>query len=221
MSNKKFIMSLRPVVIALAFFTCTVSAQPRDSVEGVHYQALPSPVPTATNEDVIEVREIFWYGCPECFTLEPLTTEYSQGVRGDVKMLRMPAVWNDIMALHARIYFTAVAVEAELPIHQAAFAAIHEDNNPLRTPAQIKTLFMDNGISEAAFEAAWNSEEVTAAVQEARLRTSDYGIEKLPGMIVGGRFRVTENAEVFNHVELNIAVNNVIRRLRDERRSDF
>jgi len=80
---------------------------------------------------------------------------------------------------------------------------------------------MDNGISEGAFEAAWNSEEVTAAVQEARLRTRDYGIEKLPGMIVGGRFRVTENAEVFNHVELNIAVNNVIRRLRDERRSDF
>ena len=40
-------------------------------------------------------------------------------------------------------------------------------------------------------------------------------------MIVGGRYRVVENAEVFNHIELNIAVNNVIHRLREERRSDF
>jgi len=208
-------------LLFLACLTTTVQAQPRATVEGVHYQPLANPVPTETNEDVIEVREIFWYGCPECFTLEPMTTTYQKGVRGDVKMLRTPAVWNDIMATHARLYFTAVAVDAEEPIHQAAFAAIHKDNNPLRTQAQIKTLFAEHGISEAAFESAWNSEEVTTAVQQARLRTSDYGVEKLPSMIVGGRYRVTENAEVSDHIELNIAVNNVIRKLRDERRTDF
>lgn len=208
-------------ILLVALGSLTVNAQPRDSVEGIHYVALPALVPTETNEDVIEVREIFWYGCPECFSLEPITTDYRNGVRGDVKMLRMPAIWNDIMALHARIYFTAIAVGAEDRIHQAAFSAIHEQNNPLRTPAQIKALFLTNGIDATAFDTAWGSDEIANQVQQAQLRTGDYAIDKLPSMIVNGRFKVTHNEQVFNHIELNIAVNQVIRRLRDERRSDF
>lgn len=208
-------------LLLLTCFTLAVQAQPRESIEGVHYQPLAKTVPTETPEDVIEVREVFWYGCPECATLEPITTDYRDGVRGDVKMIRMPAVWNDLMALHARLYYTAVAVNHEDQIHQAAFRAINENDNPLRTEDQIRALFAANGVKEADFSAAWNADEVSAQVQQARLRTTDYGIDKLPSMIVNGRFKVTENAEVFNHIELNIAVNNVIRRLRDERRSDF
>ena len=207
--------------LVLACCPLAVMAQPRESVEGVHYQPLAKPVPMETPEDVIEVRELFWYGCPECFTLEPITTTYRDGVRGDVRMFRTPAVWNDVMATHARIYFTAIALKMEDRIHQAAFRAIHEAGNPLRTETQVQEFFSANGVAAAAFSSAWNSEDVTNAVQNARLRTSDYGVDKLPAIIVGGRYRVTENAAVFNHVELNIAVNLVIRKLRDERRSDF
>jgi len=136
-------------------------------------------------------------------------------------MLRTPAVWNDIMAMHARIYFTARAVDAEDAIHRAAFRVIHEDNNPLRTVEEVQRLFVDNGVNAEAFDTAWNSEEVESAVQQARLRTGDYAIDKMPSVIVNGRYKVTQNQAVFDHVELNIAVNLVIRRLRDERRSDF
>jgi thiol:disulfide interchange protein DsbA len=209
------------VFLLLAGITLALQAQPRESIEGVHYQALPSPVPTETAEDVIEVRDVFWYGCPECFTLDPMMTEYREGVRGDVKMLRMPAVWNDIMALHARLYYTAVKAGVEDQVHEAAFSAIHEHDNPLRTEAQVKELFLANGVDAASFESAWNAEDTAAAVQQARLHTADYFIDKLPAIIVGGRYRVTENDKVFNHTELNIAVNLVIRRLRDERRNDF
>jgi len=205
----------------MACFTIAAAAQPRESVEGIHYQAIPSPVPTETDEDVIEVREIFWYGCPECFTLEPIMTEWGQGVRGDLTLFRTPAVWNDIMALHARIYFTAINVDALDRIHPAAFKAIHEDNNPLRTREQILALFLANGVDAGNFNSAWDSQEVSAAVQQARLRTGDYAIDKLPSIIISGRYKVTHNEKVFNHVELNIAVNNVVRRMRDERRADF
>ena len=78
-------LTSRLTILLLACMPLWVVAQPRESVEGVHYQALPKMVPTETPEDVIEVREIFWYGCPECFTLEPTTTTYRDGVRGDVE----------------------------------------------------------------------------------------------------------------------------------------
>jgi thiol:disulfide interchange protein DsbA len=209
------------VFTLLTCFIFSANAQVREAIEGVHYQALASPVPTITDEDHIEVRDIFWYGCPDCFTMEPLLTEWRDGVTGDLVFARMPAIWNDLMALHGKIYFTGRALNLEDRIHQAAFRAIHEQGNPLRNEQQIKDFFLANGITAEAFETAWNSEEVNAAVDEARERTGDYDIKKLPAVVVGGRFKVVHNAKVFNHVEFNIAINNLIFRLRDERRSDF
>jgi thiol:disulfide interchange protein DsbA len=134
---------------------------------------------------------------------------------------RMPAVWNDLMALHARIFYAGRALKIEDRINQAAFRAIQQQQNPLRNEEQIKAFFISNGVSAEQFEQAWNAEEVTTAVQQARLRTADYGIDKLPTVVLNGRYKVTHNAKVFNHIELNIIVNNVIRNLREERRSDF
>ena len=211
------------VLLFLAITGCSFLsiAQPRESVEGVHYQALESEVPTDTDVDRIEVREIFWYGCPECFTLEPVMTDWGEGVRGDLVLARTPAIWNEVMALHAKLYYTAISLKLEDSIHRAAFQAIHEDNKPLRTETQIREFFMANNVDAASFETAWNSEEVASALQQARLRTDDYNIEKLPSIIVNGRFKVTHNEKIFNHIEMNIAVNLLVRRLRDERRSDF
>jgi thiol:disulfide interchange protein DsbA len=212
----------RFALLLLACSSFNALAQPRDAVEGVHYFALPKPVPTDNGAaDKIEVREVFWYGCQECSTLEPMMTDWRDGVTGDLVFVRMPAVWNDLMALHARIYYTGKELKMEDRINQAAFRAIQEQQNPLRSEEQVKAFFMENGVAAEAFDTAWNSEAVTTAVNMAKTRTADYGIDKLPTMILNGRYKVVHNAKVFNHVELNIAVNNVIRNLRDERRSDF
>ncbi len=212
----------RFALMLLAFTAVTAIAQPRESVEGVHYFPLEKQVPTDNGAaDKIEVREVFWYGCQECSTLEPIMTDWRDYVTGDLVFVRMPAVWNDLMALHARIYYTGKELNAEDRINQAAFRAIQEQQNPLRNDEQIKAFFADNGVAAEAFDTAWNSEAVATAVNMAKTRTQDYGIDALPTMILNGRYKVVHNAKVFNHVELNIAVNNVIRNLRDERRSDF
>lgn len=215
-------MSLRSLLfVLLSCCSLFVVAQPRESVEGVHFVALPKAVPTETDADKIEVREIFWYGCQECSTLEPMMTEWRNAVAGDRVFARMPAVWNELMSLHARIYYTGKELNLEDRIHKAAFRAIHEQQNPLRNVDQVRDFFAANGVAADKFDAAWNAETVTNAVQQATLRTADYGVDKLPAVIMNGRYRITHNAAVFNHIELNIAINNVIRKLRDERRTDF
>lgn len=216
------LLSRLVLLLLAACLSPLVSAQPRESVEGVHYFALPKLVPTDNGaDDKIEVREVFWYGCQECSTLEPMMTDWRDGVTGDLVFVRMPAVWNELMALHARIYYTGKELKVEDRINRAAFQAIHEEQNPLRNAEQVKAFFLANGVTAENFEKAWNAEAVTAAVDMAKIRTADYGIDKLPTMIVNGRYKVVHNAKVFNHVELNIAVNNVIRNLREERRTDF
>ncbi|HEY0962662.1 MAG TPA: thiol:disulfide interchange protein DsbA/DsbL [Pseudomonadales bacterium] len=212
----------RCLFLLLSCLALSAVAQPRESVEGLHYVALPAPVPTENPaEDKIEVREVFWYGCKECSTLEPMMTTWRNGVTGDLYFVRMPAVQNELMSLHARIYYTGRELKQEDRINQAAFRAIHEEQNPLRNEEQVKAFFEANGVAADAFAAAWNSEAVTAAVQQATQLTQAYAIDKVPTMIVNGRYKLTHNAKLFNHVELNIAVNNVIRKLREERRANI
>ncbi|MEY4641492.1 MAG: hypothetical protein RLZZ227_1486 [Pseudomonadota bacterium] len=211
----------RILFLLLASVTLGATAQPRDSIEGLHYFPLAKEVPTGLESDKIEVREVFWYGCKECSTLEPMLTEWRDGVTGDLVFARMPAVWNDLMALHARIYYTGVTLNVADRINPAAFRAVQEQQNPLRNAEQIEAFFIENGVSADDFAKTWNAPEVSAAVDEARLRTADYGVDKVPSVILNGRYKIVENTQVTNHIEMNIAINNLIRTLRDERRSDF
>ncbi len=48
-----------------------VQAQEAPYQAGVHYVVLPTPAATA-DPDKIEVAELFWYGCPHCYTLNPM-----------------------------------------------------------------------------------------------------------------------------------------------------
>ena len=207
-------LCLLPLLLAAAF----AAAQPRASEEGVHYQVIEPAVPTAVGPDRIEVTEVFWYGCPQCQRLEPLMTEWGEGVTGDLVFQRMPAIWNDVMETHARIYYAAEAADALGRIHRAAFRAIHEEGNPLRSEAEARALFERNGVRPDDFERHWNAPEVAAALEDARMRTAAYGVEKVPSVVIDGRYRVVQNAAVPDHQELNIAVNMVIKQIRDVRR---
>jgi thiol:disulfide interchange protein DsbA len=39
-----------------------------DYEEGMEYLKLDKPVATTVAGDKVEVRELFWYGCPHCYT---------------------------------------------------------------------------------------------------------------------------------------------------------
>ena len=64
--------SVTTLLLALFFVVLQPGlAQAKDYKEGKEYQLLSSPQPTSTG-DKIEVLEVFMYGCPHCFHLEPL-----------------------------------------------------------------------------------------------------------------------------------------------------
>lgn len=206
--------------VLLLSFAAGALAQPRDSVEGVHYQVIEPAVPTASPEDRVEMKEIFWYGCPQCAALEPLMTSWRDGIAGDLDFRRAPAVWNEVMEVHARIYYAAEALNVLDTIHAAVFSAIHEDGNPLSDEAQVREFFARHGVDADEFGMAWNSAEVAAKVDAARIATGDYGVDKLPALIVNGTYRVVQNHAVPDGVEMAVAVNMLVRKVRSQRRID-
>ena len=96
-------ISLLPV--ALSSF-----AQIERYVAGTHYTELPNPVNTRDAAKV-EVLEAFWYGCSHCFRFEPLLTAWEESAPEDVDVVRFPALWNNLMKIHAQVYYTAEALD--------------------------------------------------------------------------------------------------------------
>jgi thiol:disulfide interchange protein DsbA len=204
--------------LACVVFAATTAAQPRLLEEGREYARIEPVLATQATADRIEILDVFWYGCPVCSELEPMMTYWGGEIRGDLVLRRMPAIWNKTMQLHARIFYTAVALELEQTVHHEVFRRIHEQQQALNHVDLIRALFGELGVTEQRFEQAWNSPEVEAALARAEQDTRDAGIERLPALLVNGRYRVERNDRLQDLPELVLAVNELIKRERDLRR---
>jgi thiol:disulfide interchange protein DsbA len=139
----------------------------------------------------VEVVELFWYGCPHCYDLEPLVKEWLAGKPDDVEFVRLPAIVGPRWELLARAYFTAQSLGVLEKIHPALFAAIHDKKQNIKDEAALRDFFATQGISEKEFNEAFNSFAVAFKVNNAKLMTRRYAISGVPTIIVNGKFRTS------------------------------
>jgi thiol:disulfide interchange protein DsbA len=175
------------IVALLTLVMMTTGIARADYDEGIEYQRLPTPVPTVAPGKV-EVRELFWYGCPHCYRLEPLLQKWLRRKPANVVFVRTPAIFNPRWAFHAKVYYTAEVLGVLDKVHQAIFDAIHKYKQKLDTPAAVKTLFARYGVSGKDFDNAFNSFAVDAKVRRAADLTRRYGISGVPTMVVNGKY---------------------------------
>jgi thiol:disulfide interchange protein DsbA len=166
--------------------------------EGVDYERLPEAVATGT-KDKIEVVEVFWYGCPHCFNLEPAVQSWLQNKPDNVEFLRVPAALGRNWELGARAYYTAEELGVLDKTHQALFDAIHVHNRPMNTEADLAGFFAERGVSQADFEKAFNSFNVKTKFSRAQELIRRYGIRGVPALIVNGKYK-TNNFDVVNYL---------------------
>ena len=156
--------------------------------EGIEYQTLASPQPTV-NEDRIEVLELFWYGCPHCYHLEPLIHAWLEKKPDDVVFVRVPAVLGPSWELLARAFYTAELLGVMDKIHPSLFERIHKDRKPVRSVADVKKLFMAQGVSEQDFDNTYKSFAVITKTNRAKQAARLYGIKGVPTLVVNGKYR--------------------------------
>ena len=163
--NKLFAF-LALVLLALPVFA--------DFHEGTEYQALATPQPTSS-DDKIEVLELFWYGCPHCFHLEPELNAWLKHKPDDVVFVRVPAVLGPSWELLARAYYTADLLGALDKIHEPLFEHIHNERKLIRNASELKAFFVQQGVSEADFDKTFNSFAVVTMTNRAREARTMYG----------------------------------------------
>lgn len=155
--------------------------------EGKQYQVLANPQPTGSG-DKIEVVELFWYGCPHCYRLEPYIEKWRATTPDDVEFVQMPAIIGPPWELLAKAFYTAEFLGVADKLHPALFEAIHKDHKKLNDEAAVQALFVAQGVSEADFRNTFNSFAVSVKINNARLMTKRYAISGVPTIIVNGKF---------------------------------
>ena len=176
---------------------------------GAHYLRLSPTQPTSSNPEQVEVAEVFWYGCPHCFAFEPLLVQWQERQPDDVSFVRVPAVWNPLLQLHARAFYTAEALDKGAEMHSEFFREIHERGNRLDTEAKLQEFFGRFGVEAAAFKTTFDSFAVQAKLQRADELSRRYRIGSVPTIIVNGKY-TTDAPQTGSYEELLEVVDELV-----------
>jgi len=181
--------------IMLAQADTAASSQNSQFKENQHFHRLVPTQPTVGGADKIEVAEFFWYGCPHCYDFERYINPWAEAKPANVRFVRIPAMWNRGLELHAQLYYTEEVLAANGTIEDpaafrdAVFMEYHGRNNRLASKDAIQTLFARFDVSAEEFERAWSSFEVNQKMRVASDLARRYGISSVPEIVVNGKYR--------------------------------
>jgi thiol:disulfide interchange protein DsbA len=177
----------RPLVAGLMVLAAQ-SALAVDLAEGVTYKTLKPAVPTSVAPGKVEVVEVFWYACGHCYLLEPKLEAWEKKGRAPyVEVTRMPAVWNEMLKTHARLFYT-IEILGKPELHGEAFREINVRGNRLDTPAKIEAFFTARGVPKADFQKAFSGFAVESKLARAIDLNKRYRITSTPTVVVNGKY---------------------------------
>jgi len=181
--------------IMLAQADTSAVAQEWQFQEGKNYIRLVPTQPTVGGADKIEVAEFFYYLCPHCYNFEPLIKEWAANKPANTRFVQVPAMWNQVLVLHGRMYYTAeilarngVIADADAFI-TAVYQEIHVRNNKLGSEGAIQKLFERFNVSADDFNRTWNSFEVDQKMRVAADLARRYSVSSTPTVVVNGKYR--------------------------------
>lgn len=192
-----------PIVLAMAE-TEDVPARDWKYREGPDYTRMIPAQPTVGGADKVEVAEVFMYSCPHCFDLEPKISRWTENLDPGVRFVRIPAMFNQLAALHAQIYYTHEVLarngllDNPQAFHMAVFTEFHQRGNRLTNQSVIQKLFERFGVSPDDFSKTWNSFEVNQKLHLAQSLTRRYNITAVPAVVVNGKYHVPNTRETLD-----------------------
>ena len=178
--NKVFKIGL---LVVLVLTSTLLKAQSEQGYE------LISPAQPTQSTDKVEVLEFFWYGCPHCYTFEPVLDKWRKEQSGKINFVRVPAVFNKRWAKHAKAFYTAEVLGVSEQLHTEFFDAIQNKKQKLESENQLAEFFSAHGVDETKFREAYNSFMVDAKMRKAKSMGPRYGVVSVPTMVINGKYK--------------------------------
>lgn len=177
--------------------------------ESVGYETL-SPAQPTQNPNKIEVIEFFWYGCPHCYSLEPLLQKWLKTMPKNVEFIRQPAVFSDLWGKHAKAYFTAEALGVVDKVHADFFDTLQNKKQSLESEDELAKFFVAHGVDEKQFQETYNSFLVDSKMRQAPVLAGRYGLNGVPAFIINGKYK-TNGPLAGSHEKMIEVLNRLIK----------
>ena len=176
-------------------------------VEGKHYfEIKPAQRPDAP-PGVVEVTEVFSYGCVFCNRAIPLMDRVKKSLPSNARMAYLPASFNSAESwpMFQRVYYTASTLGLIPKLHNAVYAGVwttnelavtEPDGRRLKSPQPTlddaaKFFAKKAGIKPEQFLATAKSFSVEAQCRRADQLVKLYKVDSTPTLVVNGRYRVS------------------------------
>ena len=179
---------LSAALVSASLFGMSAQAADVPLVAGETYVELSNPVPVA-QPGKIEVVELFWYGCPHCYSFEPVINPWAEKLPADVHFVRIPAMFGGPWDAHGQMFLTLEAMGVENKVHSAVFNAIQKDRKPLTKPEEMAEFLATQGVDKDKFLATFNSFAIKGQISKAKELAKKYEVSGVPTMIVDGKYR--------------------------------
>ncbi|MDC1072102.1 thiol:disulfide interchange protein DsbA/DsbL [Gammaproteobacteria bacterium] len=197
------------------FLAFTLPSAAQEFQEDVNFFPLLVEQPVRTG-DQIEVLEIFWYGCPHCYALEPYLKKWLKNKPEFVEFVQLPAVLNRSWAFDARVFYTFVALGLMDELHEAYFDAIHQDRRRMKNVEQVASWAQEQGIDPKLILDTFNSFGVDSMLANATQMSGRYEADGVPTIIIDGKYRTTVSL-AGGHNEIIDLINYLAQRAKSER----
>ena len=197
------------------FLAFTLPSTAQEFQEDVNFFPLLVEQPVRTG-DQIEVLEIFWYGCPHCYALEPYLKKWLKNKPEFVEFVQLPAVLNRSWAFDARVFYTFVALGLMDELHEAYFDAIHQDRRRMKNVEQVASWAQEQGIDPKLILDTFNSFGVDSMLANATQMSGRYEADGVPTIIIDGKYRTTVSL-AGGHNEIIDLINYLAQRAKSER----
>ena len=159
--------------------------------EGTHYRELSSPVETRSG-DQYEVAEVFWYGCPACYQMQPLIDDWKKGLADDVNLRYVPASLRRDWEPHAQAFYVARELGVVDKVHGPLLKALADEKRSIDSKEAIAGFFEEIGAADAqAVRDTWGSFAVDTAMRRGKAFQQGARVTGTPTLVVEGRYVIS------------------------------
>jgi len=173
---------------------------------GVEYNQTQQLIPTE-NPAKIEVVELFWYGCPHCYAMEPLINAWAKKQAKDVEFRRVPGVPRPDWAPMAKAFYTLETLGLSEKLHNQLFEAIHKQRalRPDDEAGTVAWITAQSGLDRKKVEETFRSFSTNTKVTRAMQVFRASGATGVPSLIIDGKYLTSGTLAGGNEESLKVA----------------
>ena len=179
------------------------SVQATSFEEGKYYNVLD-----VTKSTTPKVTEFFSFYCPHCYKFEAVIKSLKPALPKNVKFEKVHVAFmgNKMAVPMAKSYATMVALGVEDTMVPAMFKHIHELGQRPKDEAELRQIFIDNGVDAKKYDATYNNFVVNSMQRNFDKQFEASTLTGVPGVLVNNKYIVKPDA-IRSYDEYNQLVN--------------